>query len=61
MPKYEVEVREELYRIIEVEAEDSDEAEEIVYEMYNNEEIVLDARDCDGDVQIIVLGAVDEQ
>lgn len=45
MKKYEVEVHEILSRIVEVEAESEEEAEEKVYEMYDNEKIVLDWHD----------------
>lgn len=41
--KYKVNVEELLSRIIEVEADSDEEAEEKVREMYRNEEIVLDA------------------
>ena len=43
--KYKVNVEELLSRIVEVEAENEEEAEEIVREMYMNEDIVLDASD----------------
>ena len=43
--KYKVNVEELLSRIIEVEAENKEEAEEKVREMYMNEDIVLDASD----------------
>ena len=43
--KFTVEITETLQRQVEVEAEDAFEAEEIVREMYRNEEIVLDAED----------------
>lgn len=43
--KYKVNVKELLSRIIEVEAENEEEAEEKVKEMYMNEEIVLDVSD----------------
>ena len=43
--KYKVNVEELLSRIVEVEAENKEEAEEKVREMYMNEEIVLDASD----------------
>ena len=42
---YKVNVEELLSRIVEVEAENDEEAEEKVREMYRNEEIVLDAED----------------
>lgn len=45
MKKYEVEVHEILARIVEVEANNEDDAIEKVYEMYDNEEIVLDWHD----------------
>lgn len=45
MIKYEVEVHEILARVVEVEANNEDEAVEKVYEMYDNEEIVLDWHD----------------
>ena len=43
--KYKVNVEELLSRIVEVEAENEEEAEEKVREMYMNEEIVIDATD----------------
>jgi len=43
--KYEINVEELLSRIVEVEADSEDEAEEKVREMYRNEDIVLDASD----------------
>lgn len=43
--KYKVNVEELLSRIVEVEADSDEEAEDKVREMYRNEEIVLDASD----------------
>ena len=43
--KYKVNVEELLSRIVEVEAESEEEAEDKVREMYINEDIVLDASD----------------
>ena len=43
--KYKVNVEELLSRIVEVEAENEEEAEDKVREMYMNEDIVLDASD----------------
>ena len=43
--KYKVNVEELLSRIVEVEVENEEEAEEKVKEMYMNEDIVLDASD----------------
>lgn len=43
--KWGVLVEETLGRIVEVEAKDEEEAEEIVSKMYDNEEIVLDSSD----------------
>ena len=43
--KYKVNVEELLSRIVEVEAENEEEAEGKVREMYMNEDIVLDASD----------------
>ena len=43
--KYKVNVEELLSRIVEVESENKEEAEEKVREMYMNEDIVLDASD----------------
>ena len=43
--KYKVNVEELLSRIVEVEAENEEEAEEKVRVMYMNEDIVLDASD----------------
>ena len=43
--KYKVNVEELLSKIVEVEADSDEEAEEKVKEMYMNEEIVLDASD----------------
>lgn len=43
--KYKVNVEELLSRIVEVEADSDEEAEDKVREMYMNEDIVLDASD----------------
>lgn len=43
--KYKINVEEILSRIIEVEADNEDEAEEKVKKMYREQEIVLDAED----------------
>lgn len=43
--KYKVNVEELLSRIVEVEADSDEEAEEKVREMYRNEKIALDASD----------------
>ena len=45
MKKYRIEVKEVLSRVIEVEANDEDEGLDKVYEMYDNEKIVLDWHD----------------
>ena len=45
MPKFNVQVKEILRRVVEVEAETLEDAINIVDEMYQNEEIVLDADD----------------
>ncbi len=45
MPTFKIEIQEVLKRTIEIEAETLWEATEIAEEMYNNEEIVLDADD----------------
>ncbi|MBQ6680757.1 MAG: DpnD/PcfM family protein [Prevotella sp.] len=45
MTKYKIEVRELLSRIIETEAENEDDAVEMVRRMYHNCDIVLDASD----------------
>ena len=45
MKKYQIEVKEVLSRVIEVEANNENEALDKVYEMYDNEEIVLDWHD----------------
>lgn len=45
MKKYQIEVKEVLSRAIEVEANNEDEALDKVYEMYDNEKIVLDWHD----------------
>lgn len=59
MKKYEVRFIETLERIIEIEAESEEEAQDIADEMYNNEEIVLDSEDFQGR-EIKVLGEVKE-
>ena len=46
--KYKVNVEELLSRIVEVKAENEEEAEEKVREMYMNEDVVLDASDFQG-------------
>lgn len=45
MPKFNIEIQEVLKRTVEIEADSLWEATEIAEEMYNNEEIVLDADD----------------
>ena len=45
MPTFKIEIQEVLKRAVEIEAESLWEATEIAEEMYNNEEIVLDADD----------------
>lgn len=45
MAKFDIEVVETLSRVIEVEANDTEEAKAIVEDMYNNEEIILDWQD----------------
>lgn len=51
--KYLVEVKEILYRVVEVEAQSKDEAIDIVEEQYKNEEIVLTGDDdCTYDISI---------
>lgn len=45
MKKYRIEVKEVLSRVIEVEANNENEALDKVYEMYDNEKIVLDWHD----------------
>lgn len=46
MKKFKVEIKEVLSRIIEVEAEDENEAWDRTRNAYKNEEIVLDYSDC---------------
>ena len=45
MTKYRIEVTEVLSRIVEIEAENEDDAVEMVRQMYRNCDIVLDASD----------------
>ena len=45
MTKYRIEVTEVLSRIVEIEAENEDDAVEMVRQMYRNCELVLDASD----------------
>lgn len=45
MPKFNVQVKEILRRVVEIEAETLEEAIDIAKDMYQNEEIVLDADD----------------
>ena len=47
MKAYKIEVKETLSRIVEIEANSSDEALLKIKELYKNEEIVLDADDFD--------------
>jgi hypothetical protein len=47
MAKFTVEVREVLLRLVEVEAEDAEQAEAEVTAQYEDEEIVLDSDDFD--------------
>ena len=43
--KYQVEIEEVLRRVVEIEADSADEAENKVLELYRNSKIVLDAGD----------------
>lgn len=45
MPKFNVQIKEILRRVVEIEAETLEEAIDIAKDMYQNEEIVLDADD----------------
>lgn len=45
MPKFNVQVKEILRRVVEIEAETLEDAINIAEDMYQNEEIVLDADD----------------
>lgn len=45
MPKFNVQVKEILRRVVEIEAETLEKAIDIAKDMYQNEEIVLDADD----------------
>ena len=45
MPKYQVEINETLSRIIEVEAENENDAVSKIKDLYRKEEIVLDSND----------------
>lgn len=45
MPTYQIEIREFLARILEIEANDAEEAYQIVKAKYQNQEIVLDSED----------------
>lgn len=45
MPKFNIQVKEILRRVVEIEAETLEEAIDIAKDMYQNEEIVLDADD----------------
>ena len=45
MPKFKVEVKEILARVVEVEAPDKDEAVAKIQDQYDNQEIVLDSGD----------------
>lgn len=55
MKTYKIEIEEILTRVIEVEAENQEQAYDQVYEQYDNEEIVLDASDFNGDTKFYVL------
>ena len=59
MKKYEVRFTETLERIVIIEAESEEEAQDIADEMYDNEEIVLDSGDFQGR-EIELLGEVEE-
>ena len=48
MKTYTIEIEEVLSRVVEVEATSVEEAQDIVYEQYRNEEIILDDGDYDG-------------
>ena len=53
---YDVRITEILSRIVPIEANDPNEAEAIAEQMYNDEEIVLDYSDMNGNVEIICMG-----
>ena len=54
MKKFRVSFQETLERIIEIEAENEDKAQEIANEMYRNEEVVLDWQDfIDKDIEVL--------
>lgn len=55
MGKYRVEIQEVLSRIVTVEAESIDKAEDLVLEQYYNQDIVLDESDFDGEVNINII------
>ena len=48
METYRIEIEEALSRVVEVEATSVEEAQDIVYEQYRNDEIILDDGDYDG-------------
>ena len=48
MPKFKVEITETLRRVVEIEADDVFEAEDIVETMWCNSEVILNADDFDG-------------
>lgn len=53
---YDVRITEILERIVQVEANDPNEAESITKQMYHDEEIVLDYSDMNGNAEIICMG-----
>lgn len=53
--KYTVKVEEILRRLVEVEANSPEEAENVVHKMYRDQEIVLDDSDLCGQVEITAI------
>lgn len=52
--KYVVHITETLQKILIVEADSLHEAEDKIHELYNNEQLILDYRDCNGyDVECV--------
>ncbi len=61
MKTYKIEIEETLTKVIEVKAENQEEAYDKVYEQYVNEEIVLGSEDYSNDTKFYLLDEYDNR
>ena len=61
MKNFQIEIKEELNRIIYIKAESSNDALEKAAYLYKNEDIVLDADDFTGEAEISILPKVEKE